>query len=313
MSSSQFPHRSVLLEETCALFEGSDLKVFVDGTLGAGGHSERLLELHPEIERFIGIDRDPVAREIAGARLARFGSKVELVAGNAADLEQHLAALGVESLCGMMMDLGVSSMQLDQAEKGFSFSQEGPLDMRMDPTQELTAAHIVNEWSEEDLGRVFRDFGEERFWRRAARGVCEAREEGFLETTTALAQVLYRVLPRDKKKKINPLTLCFQGLRLAVNDELRVVEEVIPQAIKCLRPGGRLAMISFHSLEDRRVKRQFRDRASDKASTSGIGGVFLDKEPEVRVLTRKPVVPSEEEIAANGRSRSAKLRAIEKL
>lgn len=306
------PHQSVLLPHVLRVFAETPLRIFVDATLGAGGHSAALLETHPEIDLLIGIDQDPQALEIARKRLEKWEKRVRFVKGNFSALADILKELGIEHVDGIIIDLGVSSMQLDQAARGFSFMREGPLDMRMDPEQKLTAAEVVNMWPEQELGRIFRDYGEEKRWRAAARAIVEARAEQPIETTTALADVLRKVL-WSNKKGINPLTLVFQGLRICVNSELEVVDRVLPQAIHALAKGGRLAVISFHSLEDRIVKNVFRFEASDKQSTSGIGGVFLDKTPAVLQVTRKPLVADEDEIAKNPRSRSAKLRAVEKL
>ena len=305
-------HISVLLQEVLDAFSGCKIGVFVDGTLGAGGHAKAILQEHPEITRYIGIDQDPVAREVARERLKPWEDKVTIVSGNFSRLSEILAKLGIDKIDGALFDLGVSSMQLDRPEKGFSFSKEGPLDMRMDPEGPLTAYDIVNTWSESDLARVIRNYGEEKQWRRAARAIVEAREKGPLLTTTQLGAVLNASLFRAKKG-LNPATLVFQGLRICVNSELEVVEKVVPLTIEKLAKGGRLAVISFHSLEDRIVKQAVQFAASDKMDTSGICGVFIDKDPIVRILTRKPLVATEEEIAANPRSRSAKLRVVEKL
>ena len=306
------PHASVLLTEILKFFEDIDIHCFIDGTLGAGGHSEALLNAHPEIKTLIGIDQDPAALKIAKKRLEPWKEKVDYFYGNYALFSEALARNNIETVDGMLLDLGVSSMQLDQPEKGFSFSQEGPLDMRMDPANPLTAAEIVNTWPEGEIGRIFRDYGEEKRWRAAARAIGQARKQKPFATTRDLADVLRPVL-FSKKKSINPLTLVFQALRICVNSELEVLQAALPKAIEKLRRGGRLAVISFHSLEDRIVKNVMRFAASDKLDTSGIGGMFLDKDPEVKLLTTKPVVPSESEVMQNPRSRSAKLRVIEKL
>lgn len=310
------PHFSVLAKEILHHFEGRVLKVFVDGTLGAGGHSQIILEAHPEIETFVGFDQDPTALKIAQERLDIWKNKTKIVKSNFGALAENLKKLSITGVDGILLDLGVSSMQLDQAEKGFSFMRDGPLDMRMDPEAELSAHVVINTWSETDLGRIFRDYGEEKQWRAAARAVVKARSEGPIDTTLQLAKVLQPAVVRKPYKKggINPLTLVFQGLRICVNDELGVLERVLPQALKALNPGGRLAVITFHSLEDRIVKNVFRDAASDKLDTSGLGGgLFLDKEPEVTILTKKPETATEEELKLNPRSRSAKLRVVEKL
>lgn len=305
------PHTSVLLNELLEFFKDHHLKYFVDATLGAGGHSEAFLKAHPEIELLIGIDQDPVARKIAAERLAPWKERVQIIPGNFSDLKTHLAKLDISAIDGIIFDLGVSSMQFDLPEKGFSFMRDGPLDMRMDPTKELTAAVIVNTWSEAEIGRIFRDYGEEKRWRAAARTIVTLRKEKPINTTLELADVLRRAIPYTKKG-INPATQAFQALRICVNAELDVIEKAMPDAIDFLAKGGLLGVISFHSLEDRIVKNAMRFAASDKFNTDGIGGVFLDKEPIVNLITKKPVAPSDEEIESNPRSRSAKLRIVEK-
>jgi 16S rRNA (cytosine1402-N4)-methyltransferase len=305
-------HTPVLLDEILNLFSALKLSRFVDCTLGAGGHAEALLRAHPELQNYIGIDQDPLARTIAAKRLRPWQDKVSILKGNFRQFTTFLPE-GSSGVDGVLMDLGVSSMQLDLPEKGFSFMQEGPLDMRMDPEASLTAAEILNVWSEEEIGHIFRDCGEEKSWKAAARAVVSARKHAPLTTTQELASVLYPVLSKKPRKGINPLTLVFQGLRIFVNRELEVLKEVLPQIIHHLRSGGRLAVISFHSLEDRVVKHFFQHEAADKEDTSGIGGLFLDKVPTVRIITKKPIVPTEAEIARNPRSRSAKLRVVEKL
>lgn len=305
------PHTSVLLNELLHFFKDRSLKYFVDATLGAGGHSKAFLEAHPEIELLIGIDQDPIAREIAKERLAPWAKKIQIIPGNFSELKNHLAKLGISAIDGIIFDLGVSSMQFDLPEKGFSFMRDGPLDMRMDPTISLTAAEIINTWSEAELGRIFRDYGEEKRWRAAARTIVAQRKEKSINTTLELAEILRRAIPFTKKG-INPATLVFQALRICVNAELDVIETVMPIAIDLLAKGGLLGVISFHSLEDRIVKNSMRFAANDKFNTEGIGGVFLDKEPTVNLVTKKPIAPSDEEIGSNPRSRSAKLRIIEK-
>lgn len=307
-----YPHVSVLLHEFLRFYEDKYIRYFVDGTLGAAGHASALLEAHSEIELFIGIDQDETALKIAKERLKPWKDKVLLVKGNFENLKEHLEKNKIASVDGLLFDLGVSSMQFDIPEKGFSFSHDGPLDMRMNADSLLTAEEIINTWAEQDIARVLRDYGEEKQWRQAARVILKAREEKPIRTTKELAAVLNPIFSW-KKKGINPLTLIFQGLRIAVNRELDVLEKMLPQALNCLSPGGRLSVISFHSLEDRIVKNVFRYEADDKESSSGIGGVFIDKKPTVKILTRKPIVPTEEEIASNPRSRSAKLRVVEKL
>lgn len=310
MSNNHIP---VMLKEILEAFNELKISCFVDCTLGAAGHSLAMLQNHPEIETFIGIDQDPLALEIAKKKLKKWQKKLILIQGNFSNLEEYLAKHKIEKVEGILFDFGVSSMQFDTSERGFSFQAEGPLDMRMDPESELTAYEIVNEWSEEELGKIFRKYGEEKSWRRAARGIVFARQEKAIKTTKELAEILLAALPKKKKGKINPLTLIFQALRIAVNKELENIEKVLDQAIRTLNPGGRIAAISFHSLEDRLVKRAFKYAATDIVDTTSIGQVFLTKEPTVRIITRKPLVASLDEVEQNPRSRSAKLRVVEKL
>jgi 16S rRNA (cytosine1402-N4)-methyltransferase len=313
MTAPQFPHLSVLMSEVLQAFEGSPIHLFIDGTLGAGGHAEAILKAHPEIEVYLGIDQDAEALRLAAQRLSPWKEKIQLRHGNFTQLDEWLKELKFPSVDGILVDLGVSSMQFDQAERGFSFSKEGPLDMRMNPDQSLTAAEIVNTWSEQELGRIFREYGEEKKWRLAAHAIVQARKEKSILTTLDLSAVLKPCFPWNPKKNINPLTLIFQALRICVNRELEVLETFLSKALNLLSPNGRLAVISFHSLEDRLVKESMRLAASDKWDTSGIGGLFRDKKPTVRLVNRKPMIPTEEEIQYNPRSRSAKLRVAEKL
>jgi len=307
------PHIPVLLSEVLTSFESTKIKVFVDGTVGAGGHAAALLAVHSEITHYIGIDQDPSALQIASEKLKHWQDKVILKHANFGQFDKVLAELNIQQVDGFLVDLGVSSMQLDQAERGFSFSKDGPLDMRMDPTNPLFAAEIVNTWSEKELGRIFRDYGEEKQWRIAAQAIVSARQNQVIVTTLDLVKVLEPVLYRNYKKGINPLTLIFQGLRIATNQELQKLEIFLEKAFHHLAPAGRLAVISFHSLEDRIVKNQIRLQSDDKWETSGIGGIFRDKEPMTKTVTKKPIIPSEEEIKINARSRSAKLRVAEKI
>jgi 16S rRNA (cytosine1402-N4)-methyltransferase len=307
------PHLSVLLNEIITAFDGHSIENFVDCTLGAGGHAKAILQAHPEIKRYIGFDQDPLARETALTNLEPFQNKLEIIPTNFEHLKQELSKRHIPAVDGILMDLGVSSMQLDLPEKGFSFSKDGPLDMRMNPEQELTAEIIVNSWSESELGRIFRNYGEEKQWRIAAQVIVNSRKAKAINTTKELSSLLYPVLVRRAKPGISPLTLIFQALRIAVNGELDVLERVLPQALELLKPGGRLAVISFHSLEDRIVKQFFQYSADDKEDTRGLGGIFIDKAPTMEILTRKPIIPGDEEIAGNPRARSAKLRIARKL
>lgn len=297
-------HIPVLVQNVLDAFDCCEMSVFFDGTVGAGGHAAALLQAHPEITRYMGLDQDPVALALADKRLASWSEKIELKQGNFADLDQ---IFGDTKIDGILLDIGVSSMQLDTPERGFSFRHEAPLDMRMDPEGSLTAEILLNTWSEKDIAQVIRDLGEEPQWRLAARVIVEDRP---FHTTLELANLLSRVL--KGKPGIHPATRVFQALRICVNRELEVLQMALNKAIHLLNPGGRIAVISFHSLEDRIVKETFREWASDKASSAGRPGLFLDKTPLASILTKKPAEASEEEILINPRARSAKLRVAEK-
>lgn len=312
---NQYPHIPVLLNEILDAFSGTNLARYIDGTLGAGGHAEAVLNTHPELKTFIGIDQDKEALEIAKERLnlSFSGRSLLFVSGNFSELQNHLKQLkSNQGFDGILVDLGVSSMQLDRQERGFSFMRDGPLDMRMNQQGGITAADIVNTWDERALNDLFFQYGEEKQSRKAARAICLEREIQPFETTLQLSSCIEKNIKRVKFD-IHPATKIFQALRIAVNGELDRLEAFLPQAIEALNPGGRLAVITFHSLEDRIVKHRFAYYASDKESTSGIGGMFLEKKPVVKILTRKPIEAAEEEVKRNPRSRSAKLRVIEKL
>lgn len=280
-------HIPVLLREVLEVFAGKKLHTFFDGTLGAGGHAKALLQDHPEIERYIGCDRDPRAHELAREVLEPWREKVEIVHGSYAE------KVGEVDGCidGFLIDVGVSSMQFDERERGFSFMGDAPLDMRMDPEGELSAERIINRYPEKELARIFFEYGEERRSRQVAKAIVEARKKRPIRTTGELVEIIKPVATRGK---LHPATLVFQALRIEVNDELGQLERGLKTSLEKLSPGGRVAAISFHSLEDRIVKNVLRD-AKDK----------------VNVLTKKPIGPTAEEIRANPRSRSAKLRAAE--
>ena len=300
-------HRPVMRTEAVRFLAPDRGGIYVDGTVGLGGHAAAILAAGPEV-RLIGIDRDPQALRYAAARLAQFGDRVRLVHGNYRDLAEILSGLGIEAIDGFLLDLGLSSLQLDAPERGFSFRADGPLDMRMDPTQGRSAADLVNAASVEELARILRDYGEERFAGRIARAIVAARP---IETTGALAEVVRRAIPRRfHERRIDPATRTFQALRIAVNDELRNLQDGLAAGFAALRPGGVIVVISFHSLEDRIVKRFFRKLATPRYESLAPGPPLP---PQAEVLTKKPLRPSEEEIGENPRARSAKLRACRKL
>ena len=289
-------HRPVLLKEALEFLHVRPDGIYIDATLGAGGHAEQILKVLQQGQgKLLGIDRDPAALAVARARLRAFGEKLIVQQGNFAEIDALHAASGLGPADGLLADLGLSSMQLEDAARGFSFSLPGPLDMRMDPRTEKTADAIVNYSSERDLANLIFKFGEERHSRRIARAIVKARP---IRTTTELAQVVTRAIPsRAGLHQIHPATRTFMALRLAVNEELENLQGFLSKVLQVLAPQGRLVVLSYHSLEDRLVKRAFQT---------------WRREGAVQVLTRKVVRPSEEEMRANPRSRSAKLRAAEK-
>jgi 16S rRNA (cytosine1402-N4)-methyltransferase len=302
-------HIPVLLKEVLTAFESLSIDVFFDGTLGAGGHAEAILMAHPEIKLYIGADQDETALALARERLSPWEDKLLLCHQNFSKIPEELKKKGIKPNA-ILLDIGVSSMQFDQGERGFSFRVDAPLDMRMDLTQEKTAADIVNHATQRELELIFRDLGEEQKWRRAAEAVVKGRP---IATTFQLKEVLEKVLGKKRFGEKEPVTQIFQALRIATNRELEVLEEFLPQGIELLTPGGRMGIITFHSLEDRIVKDSFTLAASDKWNTSGYRGHFQDKTPEVLLISRKAIKPTDEETDLNPRARSAKLRVIEKI
>jgi 16S rRNA (cytosine1402-N4)-methyltransferase len=308
-------HKPVLLQEVASIFNPIAVKTFIDATLGAGGHAKRILVDHPEIEQYMGIDQDASARAIAASNLESFGSVVRIIPGNFSEMRALLDKEGVAAVDGILMDIGISSMHVDEPGRGFSFMNDGPLDMRMDPDNNtFTAAKLVNEWSEPMIGEVLRDYGEEKLWRRAARALVQARRIKKITTTKDLVRVLTPLFPFSPRKKgIHPLTLIFQALRICVNDELGALRTALPQAMDLLAPGGRLCVISFHSLEDGIVKNMFRDAAQKNRHIPGAPDSLTRRDPKIKILTKKPLKPSDAEVRENSRCRSACLRAVEKI
>jgi 16S rRNA (cytosine1402-N4)-methyltransferase len=308
-----FQHLSVLPDEVIRFLEPADGKTYLDGTLGGGGHSALILEKAPEAF-LIGIDRDQSALAAAGVRLAGYGNRVRLLHGDFADVAEHLNNLGISALDGFILDLGVSSHQLDTRERGFSFQQDAPLDMRMDTSSGETAADLVNERPEADLERIISEYGEERWAKRIASFIVKERAESLITTTFRLVDIIKGAVPKAKwDERIHPATRTFQALRIAVNSELESLERGMRAALDLLKPGGRGVIISFHSLEDRIVKHIFREYAEGCTCPRQMPICVCGKQPRVKVLTGRPVTATDTETDENPRARSAKLRAVEKL
>ena len=308
-SASGFTHQPVLYQEVLAFLQPRSGGRYVDGTLGLGGHAAGILQASSPEGRLLGLEVDPQALGLAAQRLAAFGERASLVRGSYAKLAEHLAAAGWAQVDGILLDLGASSLQFDRAERGFSFQLEGPLDMRFDPQGALTAGQIVNEWSEEDLADVLFRYGEGRQSRRVARAIVKARP---LKTTNDLAAAVTTALG-GRRGSVHPATRSFQALRIAVNRELDSLDAALPQAVAALHRGGRLAVISFHSLEDRAVKAFMRQESRDCICPPEQLTCTCEHVASLNELTRKPVRPGEQEEEANPRARSARLRVAERL
>ena len=301
-------HQPVLYHEIIHALQPKNAGHFVDGTLGAGGHARGILEACTPEGRLLGLDVDPQALALARENLAPYGQRARLLQASYDSLTEILREIGWEKVDGILLDLGLSSMQLDTPERGFSFQQDAPLDMRFDPASPTSAADLVNSLPQDDLADLIYRYGEERASRRIAQAIVKARP---LRTTRQLAAAIEAVSPR--KGHIHPATKTFQALRIAVNEELDRVENVLPQAVAALKPGGRLAIISFHSLEDRIVKEYFRRESRDCICPPRQPVCTCGHKATLKEISRKPIIPGEAEIAANPRSRSAKLRIAEKL
>lgn len=310
---NEYKHVSVLLDECIDNLNIKPEGIYLDGTLGMGGHSYEIAS-RLTTGRLICIDRDPLALERAGERLAVFGRKVKLVHGNFSDTASILDALGIEGVDGMLYDLGVSSPQLDEIERGFSYMGDAPLDMRMDSGESLKAYDIVNSYSEDMLNRIFWDYGEERYARRISAAIVKAREVKPVETTLELVDIIKSALPAQAlREKQHPAKRCFQAIRIAVNDELGAISAMMDTAPDRLNPGGRLCVISFHSLEDRIVKTGIARRENGCTCPREAPICTCGFVKTLKSITRKPILPSEEELERNPRSRSAKLRVAERV
>ena len=310
---TEFHHISVLLDEC---IDGLSIKpdgIYVDGTLGGAGHSSQIAK-RLTTGRLIGIDRDPVALQAAGERLAPYADRVTLVHSNFCEIAEVLKDLDIDGVDGILLDLGVSSPQLDDSSRGFSYMADAPLDMRMNSEDSLSAYDVVNTWSYEELRRILFDYGEERYAPKIASAICKKREAKPIETTLELVDVIRSAMPAQAlREKQHPAKRSFQAIRIAVNDELGSVEKVMRDAIPCLKPGGRLAVITFHSLEDRIVKTAMASAAKGCTCPPSFPVCVCGKKPQVQLITRKPIVSTDAELERNPRARSAKLRICEKI
>lgn len=297
MTKRDFHHISVLPKEAIEALAPRANGSYIDCTLGGAGHTKQLLDASAPNGRVLAFDLDPEAIAHAAETLEAYGDRAALVQASFETVDEAAKEYGFTQADGALMDLGVSSHEFDEAERGFSFRKEGPLDMRFSPDQELTAAHVVNSWPEEELARIFREFGEDKFARQIAKRIVEARESARILTTSQLEDIVFHAVPSGARHGgIHPATRTFQALRIAVNDELGALERTLPKLVDALKPGARLAVISFHSLEDRIVKHFM--KSGEEAG-------------RLRVITKKPIVPGPEEVRSNPRSRSAKLRIAE--
>lgn len=308
-----FSHISVLLEETVNGLSVKPEGTYVDGTLGGGGHSYRILKMLNDQGRLIGIDQDTEALDAARGRLAEF-QNVTFVHSNYCNYKQVLNSQGINSVDGILLDLGVSSYQVDNPERGFSYMADAPLDMRMDKSGERTAADIVNGYSIDELTRVIRDYGEEQFARNIAKHIVAARENSPIATTGELVKIIQAAIPMKIQKNMgHPAKQTFQAIRIELNQELEVLKGTLNDMIDSLNPGGRICIITFHSLEDRIVKNIFRDAENPCICPKNFPVCTCNRKPKGKVITRKPILPTQEEMELNSRSRSAKLRVFEKI
>ena len=309
-----FEHTSVLLEETVGGLNIKPDGIYVDGTLGGGGHAYEVCAQLDSKGRFIGIDQDEAAIEAAGIRLRDFGERVTIVRSNYCDMKLRLQELGIDKVDGIVLDLGVSSYQLDTADRGFSYRVDAPLDMRMDRRQKMTARDIVNDYSEMDLFRIIRDYGEDKFAKNIAKHIAMEREKGPSDTKGQLIEVIKRAIPMKFQKTAgHPAKRTFQAIRIELNRELEVLRENLDGMIELLNPGGRICIITFHSLEDRIVKSIFKRNEDPCTCPSHFPVCVCGNVSKGKVITRKPILPSERELEENSRSKSAKLRIFERI
>ena len=307
----EFKHIPVLLQEC---IDGLNIKengIYVDGTLGGAGHSSKILQKLSSKGLLIGIDRDTEALKSAGEKLKDFNN-VKYVHGNHDDIKTILQDLEIEKVDGILLDLGVSSYQLDEATRGFSYMQDAPLDMRMDKSSDLTAEYVVNNYAEEELAKIIYEYSEEKFSRQIARKICEYRKSKKIETTKELTEIIEQAIPGFAKKEGHPAKRTFQAIRIEVNDEIKPLYNTVKNCIDALKPGGRLCIITFHSLEDRAVKEAYTEAQGKCTCPGDLPYCVCGYKSLGKVITRKPILPTKEEMEENSRSRSAKLRIFEK-
>ena len=307
----EFKHKPVMLKEC---IQGLQIKlngIYVDGTLGGAGHSKQIAKKLNNTGRILGIDRDEEALKAAKENLKEFNN-ITYIKGNHDDIKEILEQLNIEKVDGILLDLGVSSYQLDQKNRGFSYLGENRLDMRMDKTQELTAEKIVNEYTEEQLSNIIYEYGEEKFAKRIAKNICEIRREKRIETTKQLVEIIEKSIPKSKQKNGHPAKKTFQAIRIEVNNEIKPLYDTILNCIECLKPKGRLCVITFHSLEDRAVKNAMIEAKGKCTCPPDLPYCVCGAKSEGKIITKKPVTPTKEEQEENTRSKSAKLRIFEK-
>ncbi len=309
----EFNHKPVLLKECIEGLNIRKNKIYVDGTLGGAGHSAKIANILDNTGILIGIDRDEEALRVAKIRLKEFNN-IKFIHDNHDNIKEILSKLRIDGVDGILLDLGVSSYQIDEISRGFSYMKEAALDMRMDSTQALTAEDVVNTYKEEELARIIYEYGEEKFSRQIARKICEEREKQRIETTTRLVEIIEKAIPQfAKNREGHPAKRTFQAIRIEVNNEIEPLYNTVIDSIKLLNPGGRLCIITFHSLEDRAVKNAYTDATGKCTCPKDIPYCVCNKEILGKVITKKPILPTKEEQKENSRSKSAKLRIFERI
>ena len=310
----EFHHVSVLLQECIHGLDIKEAGIYVDGTLGGAGHSKEICKYLGKEGQLVGIDQDINALNASKKKLADERCKVTLIESNFSHVKAQLEKVGIEKIDGMLLDLGVSSHQLDEPTRGFSYMHDAPLDMRMDQNTELTAYAVVNNYSEEELHELIKNYGEEKWSRRIAKFICQHRVEQPIETTYDLVEIIKKAVPKGARRDgPHPAKRTFQAIRIEVNNELGIIEDTIYDIVEVLKPGGRLCIITFHSLEDRIVKQAYKKLENPCTCPREFPVCICNKEVEIKIITRRPILPTDEEIEVNPRSRSAKLRIIEKI